>query len=83
MVGTRAEGTTVSEVMDIPKVVEDQLRSLQERVVAAERERDEAYALLRVFGREHTHAEIAPRSAFARAAELAAAAPLDPARDTK
>jgi hypothetical protein len=51
-----------------------QIRNLQERLAKAERERDEAIALLRVFGREHTHAEIAPRSAFAKAAEMARAA---------
>jgi hypothetical protein len=55
-----------------PKIVSlsDLAQDLQERLEAAERERDAAYALLRIFGREHTHAEIAPREAFGRAAEM-------------
>jgi hypothetical protein len=52
-----------------------QIRHLQERLAKAERERDEALAALRPFADEHRWARIAPRSAFARAAELAELVP--------
>jgi hypothetical protein len=45
----------------------EQLAAENARLRATVKERDEA---LRPFAREHTHAEIAPRAAFARAAEL-------------
>jgi hypothetical protein len=51
-------------------MIESLAKHLQARVIKAERERDEAYALLRIFAREYTYAEIAPQAAFARAAEM-------------
>ncbi len=52
------------------QVMADHVRHLQERLRTVELERDVLHEALRPFAWEHTHAWIAPRAAFARAATL-------------